>query len=155
MAHQNRTIAIASDFRVDRAKSREVLQKEEILASEIAARDRKSLLVSIAPLNRNAALLSLVSEIAAISGVCDGHRNHKSRKSLRFRCAKPQKILRVALACDRLHFSQSYLFSKRQRPSPILSPLRLFGNNGSSGGRAKQGRFVILRFPLFCSVWGS
>ena len=22
-------------------------------------------------------------------------------------------------------------------------------------GRVKQGRFVILRFPLFCSVWGS
>ena len=23
------------------------------------------------------------------------------------------------------------------------------------GGGAKQGRFVILRFPLFCCVWGS
>ena len=31
-----------------------------------------------------------VSEIAAISGVRDGHRNRKSQKSLRFRCAKFQ-----------------------------------------------------------------
>ena len=33
-------------------------------------------------------LLSLVSEIAAISGVRDGHRNSKSQESMRFRCAK-------------------------------------------------------------------
>ena len=33
-------------------------------------------------------MLSLVAEIAAISGVRDGHRNGKSQKSLRFRCAK-------------------------------------------------------------------
>ena len=54
---------------------------------EIANRQR----LSIAPLNRNAALLSLVSEIAAISGVRDGHRNRKSQKSLRFRRAKNEK----------------------------------------------------------------
>ena len=29
-----------------------------------------------------------------------------------------------------------------------------FEKRGKSGG-VKQGRFVILRFPLFCSVWGS
>ena len=51
---------------------------------EIANRQR----LSIAPSNRNAALLSLVSEIAAISGVRYRHRNRKSQKSLRFRCAK-------------------------------------------------------------------
>ena len=68
LAHQNRTIPIASDPRVDRAKSPEIPQKEGVSGSEIAARNRKSLL-SIAPLNRNAALLSVVSEIAAISGV--------------------------------------------------------------------------------------
>ena len=88
LVHQNRTIAIASDFRVDGAKSPEIPQNEGVLGSEIAARNRKSLATSIATLNRNAALLSLVSEIAAISAVCDGHRNRKSQKSLRFRCAK-------------------------------------------------------------------
>ena len=43
-------------------------------------------------INRNAALLCLVSEIAAISGVRDRHRNRKSQKSLRFRCAKPRTL---------------------------------------------------------------
>ena len=36
--------------------------------------------------------LSLVSEIAAISGVRGGHRNRKSQKSLRFRCAKARNL---------------------------------------------------------------
>ena len=39
----NRTIAIASDFRVDGAKSPEIPQKEEVSGSEIAARNHKSL----------------------------------------------------------------------------------------------------------------
>ena len=43
LAHQNRTIAIASDFRVDGAKSPEIPQKEGVLGSEIAAQNRKSL----------------------------------------------------------------------------------------------------------------
>ena len=43
LAHQNRTIAIASDLRCDGAKSPEFLQKEPVLGSEIAARNRKSL----------------------------------------------------------------------------------------------------------------
>ena len=43
LAHQNRTIAIASDFRVDEAKSPEILQKEGVLGPEIAARNRESL----------------------------------------------------------------------------------------------------------------
>ena len=43
LAHQNRTIAIASGFRVDGAKSPEILQKEADLGSDIAARNRKSL----------------------------------------------------------------------------------------------------------------
>ena len=38
-----RTIAIASDFRVNGAKSPDFLQKEGVLGSEIAARNRKSL----------------------------------------------------------------------------------------------------------------
>ena len=43
LAHQNRTIAIASDFRVDGAKSPEILQKEGVLGLEIVAWNRKSL----------------------------------------------------------------------------------------------------------------
>ena len=42
-AHQNRTIAIASNFRVDGAKSPEIRQKERVPSSEIATRNRKSL----------------------------------------------------------------------------------------------------------------
>ena len=87
LAHQNRTIAIASDF--DGAKSPEIPQKEGVSGSEIAARNRKSLAIFHRTLNRNAALLSLLSEIAAMSGACDGHRNPKSQKSLRFQCTKP------------------------------------------------------------------
>ena len=43
LAHQNRTITIARDFRVDGAKSPEIPQKKGALGSEIAARNRKSL----------------------------------------------------------------------------------------------------------------
>ena len=46
LTHQNRTIAIASDFRVDGAKSPEIPQKEGALGSETAARNRKSLATS-------------------------------------------------------------------------------------------------------------
>ena len=41
LAHQNRTIALASDLRVDGAKSPEIPQKERVSGSEIAARNRK------------------------------------------------------------------------------------------------------------------
>ena len=64
LAHQNRTIAIASDFRVDGAKSPEILQKEEVLGSEIAARNRKSLATFHRTLKSQCSIL--VSEIAAI-----------------------------------------------------------------------------------------
>ena len=43
LAHQNRRIAIASDVRVDGAKSPEILQKEGVWGPEIAAQNRKSL----------------------------------------------------------------------------------------------------------------
>ena len=43
LVHQNRTIAIASDFCVDGAKSPEIPQKEGVSGSEIATRNRKSL----------------------------------------------------------------------------------------------------------------
>ena len=38
-----RSIAVASDFRVDGAKSPEIPQKEGVLGTEIAARNRRSL----------------------------------------------------------------------------------------------------------------
>ena len=83
LAHQNRTIAIASDFRVDGAKSPEIPQKEGVLGSEIAARNRKSL----ANLNRTlqsqcSIAFSCLRLISVISAVRDGYRNHQSQKSL-------------------------------------------------------------------------
>ena len=61
LAHQNRTIAIASDFRVDGAKSPEIPQKEGVLGSEIATRNRKSL----ATFHRTPKSQCKVSEIAS------------------------------------------------------------------------------------------
>ena len=61
LVHQNRTIAIASDFRVDGAKSPEISQKEGVSASEIAARNRKSL----ATFHRTLKSQCKVSEIAS------------------------------------------------------------------------------------------
>ena len=43
LARQNRTIAIASDFRVDGARSPEIPQKKGVWGSEIAIQNRKSL----------------------------------------------------------------------------------------------------------------
>ena len=65
LAHQNRTIAIASDFGVDGAKSPEVPRKEGVLGSGIAARNRKLLATFHRTLKSQCG-----SEIAA--------RNHKS-----------------------------------------------------------------------------
>ena len=68
LAHQNRAIAIASDFRVDGAKSPEIPQQEGVLGSEIAALNRRSLATFHRTLNRNGSLLSLVSEVARFLG---------------------------------------------------------------------------------------
>ena len=91
LAHQNRTIAIASDFRVDGAKSPEIPQKEGVLGSEIAARNRKSLATFRRTLKSQCSIAFSCLGNRAISGVRDGHRNRKSQKSLRFRCAKLTK----------------------------------------------------------------
>ena len=61
LSHQNRTIAIASDFRVEGAKSPEIPQKEGVLGSEIATRNCKSL----ATLHRILKSQCEVSEIAS------------------------------------------------------------------------------------------
>ena len=72
---QSQSLAISALTEPNRQKSRRKkgswAQKSQ---PEIANRQR----LSIAPSNRNAALLSLVSEVAAISGVCDGHRNREN-----------------------------------------------------------------------------
>ena len=88
IAHQNRTIAIASDFRVDCAKSAEIAQKEGVLGSEIAARNRKSLATFHRNLKSQCSIAFSCLGNRPISGVRYGHRNRKSQKSLRFRCAK-------------------------------------------------------------------
>ena len=54
-AHQNGTIAIASDFRVDGAKSPEIQQKEGVSVS-VAARNRKSLATFHRTLNLGSAM---------------------------------------------------------------------------------------------------
>ena len=66
LVHQDHRIAIASNFGVDRAKSTSFPEKERVWCLEIAARNPKDRWqFSIASLNRNAALLYLVSEIAS------------------------------------------------------------------------------------------
>ena len=90
LAHQNRTIAIASDFRVEWVKSPEIPQKEGVLGSEIAARNRKSLATFHRTLKSQCCIAFSCLGNSAISGVCDGHRNRKSQKS---RCAKVRKLL--------------------------------------------------------------
>ena len=85
LAHQNSTLAIASDFCIDGAKSPEIPQKEGVLGPEIATRNHKSLASFLRTLKSQC---KVSEKTLAISGVCDGHRNRKSQKSLRFRCAK-------------------------------------------------------------------
>ena len=88
LAHQNRTIAIASDFHVDGAKSPEIPQNEGVLGSEIAARNRRSLATFHRTLKSQCIIVVSCLGNRTISGVRDGHRNRKSQKSLRFQCAK-------------------------------------------------------------------
>ena len=61
LVHQNRTIAITSDFRIDGAKSPEIPQKEGAWGSEIATWNRKSL----ATFHRTLKSQCKVSEIAS------------------------------------------------------------------------------------------
>ena len=86
LAHQNRTIAIASDFRVEGAKSQ---------GSEIAAQNRKSLATFHRTL-KSQRHIALSGKSLAISGVRAGHddRKCKSQKSLRVQCAKPRNTNR-------------------------------------------------------------
>ena len=100
LAHQNRTTRKSLTISALTEPNRQKFHRKKGFWAqksqpEIANGQRLS--ISIAPLNRNAALLSLVAEIAAISGVRDGHRNGKSQKSLRFRCAKAKKLTELGV----------------------------------------------------------
>ena len=104
-SHQNRTIAIASDFHVDGAKSPEVPQKAGVSGSDIATQNHKSL----ATFHRTLKSQCQVPETLAISGVRNGHRNRKSQKSLRFRCAKcKRRGIAFYLSVFRISGSRAY-----------------------------------------------
>ena len=86
LAHQNRTIAIASDFRGDGAKSPEIQQKEEGWGSEITARNRRSLATFDRTLKSQCS-----TAFSCVGNRCDfwgPQWASQSQKSLRFRCAK-------------------------------------------------------------------
>ena len=89
LAHHNRTIAIASDFRVDGAKSPEIPQIEGVLGSETAARNRKSLATFYCTLKSQC-----IIAVSCLVDRCDfwgprwASQSQESQKSLRFRCAK-------------------------------------------------------------------
>ena len=79
LAHQNRTIAIASDFRVDGAKSPEIPQKGGVLGSEIAARNRKTLATFHRTLESQCSIaFSCLGNRCDFWGPRDEHRNRKS-----------------------------------------------------------------------------
>ena len=105
LLNQNRTIAIASDFRVDGAKSPAIPQKAGVLSSEIAVRNRKSLATFHRTLKSQRGIAFSCLGNRAISGVRDGHRNRRSQKSLRFRCAirwgtRKASIIRCKMISD-------------------------------------------------------
>ena len=81
LARQNRTIASASDLRVDGAKSPEIPQKEGALGPEIANQNRKSLATFHRTLKSQCSIAFSCLGNRTISGVRDGHRNRKSPKN--------------------------------------------------------------------------
>ena len=138
LAHQNRTIAIASDLRVDGAKSPEIPQKEGVLGSEIAARNRRSLATFHRTLKSQCIIAVSCLGNRAICGVRDGHRNRKSQTSLRFRCAKIRK-LEKAVAVSGVY---SGVLEENSRESPGKIAGKCFPNrevlqNSRISGTAK------------------
>ena len=81
LAHQNRTIAIASDFHVDGAQSPVFPQKEGVLGSEIAARNRRSLATFHRTLKSQCIIAVSCFGNRAISGVRDGQIAITNRKN--------------------------------------------------------------------------
>ena len=101
--------------RVDGARSPEIPQKGGVLGSEIAARNRKSLATSHRTLKSQCSIAVSCLGNRTISGVRDGHRNRKSQKSLRFRCAKQilAKTCRQKCACVFFCF-KPFVFAKER-----------------------------------------
>ena len=132
-AHQNRAIAIASDVRVDGAKSPDISQKE----GGFGLGNQR---LSITTLNRNASLLCLVSGIASDSGVRNGHRNCKSQRALRFRCAKPLNKHWTECNSETCAWASSSPF--------IATPIR----DATKGGVGKMSWSPSLVMLLYCKV---
>ena len=99
------TPPIASDFRVDGAKSPEIPQKEGVLGSDIAARNRKSLATFHRTLKSQCNIACLVSEIARFLGSAMGIAiaNRKNRcdfgalRHQRFQLGNPRGHAMVVL----------------------------------------------------------
>ena len=88
LAHQNRTIAIASDSALTEPNRQKSRNMKGFWAQSIAARNRRSLATFHRTIKSQCIIAVSCLGNRAISVVCDGHRNRKSQKSLRFRCAK-------------------------------------------------------------------
>ena len=114
--------AIASDFRIDGAKSPEILQKEGVLGSEVAARNRRSLVTFHRTLKSQCSI--------AFGDRCDfwgprrdGHRNRKSQKSLRF-SALSHSIWLSAVAAA--FFALVKAWANTQNPKGVRFDFKLF-----------------------------
>ena len=84
----SQSLAISALSQPNRQKS---CRKNGFWGSAIAAPNRKSLATFHRTLESQCSIALSSVRNRAISGVRNGHRNRKSQKSLRFRCAKAYK----------------------------------------------------------------
>ena len=99
-------------------------------------------------------LSSLVSEIAAISGIRDGHRNRKSQKSLRFRCAKvlkPQNLGKEGCSTKRREDPRADRQAKEDQSSTMDAKQYKQNSRGNPGnlhyhGTEKHINFFYINF---------
>ena len=92
------------------------------MGSEIAARNRKSLATFHRTLKSQCSVAFSSLGNRAISGVRDGHRNRKSQKSLRFRCAKH---LRIEITVEHRLPCHKQSQRKQKRPAQGLSSFKV------------------------------
>ena len=83
-----------------------------------------------------------------------GSSHRKKRKILFFWRAKPTNVHVATLTESLYHLRCSFNRHWRYYACEIAPIARESLPLGKCGG-VKQGRFVIFRFPLLCSVWGS
>ena len=114
IVNKNRTIAIASDLRVDGAKSPEIPQKEGVLGSEIAARNRRSLATFHRTLKSQCIIAVSCLGNRAISGVCDIINSSGVQNQEWPRQTKPKKG-------QFMNFSQGHSGTKVQCESCLFS----------------------------------